>query len=66
LAFVVATDHWEYAGKKSLEETAAIIATARGKRGANRDYLANTVAHLETLGLADGALHKLFRLVQRY
>lgn len=65
LAFVVATDHWEYAGKKSPEETAAIIALARGKRGANRDYLANTVAHLDELGLADGALHRLLDLVRR-
>jgi len=65
LAFVVATDHWEYAGKRSLEETAAIIAVARGKRGPNRDYLANTVAHLDQLGLADGSLHRLLGLVRR-
>lgn len=35
------------------EAQAAIIARAIGARGANRDYLWNTAAHLRALGMAD-------------
>ena len=41
----------------------AIIATSKGDRGTGRDYLANTVRHLEELGIADTALHRIERLV---
>jgi cation transport protein ChaC len=63
LTYVVDRHHEQYAGKLSLEEQAAIIAGARGVRGPNRDYLANTVAHLDELGIADGALHRLGQMV---
>ncbi len=63
LAFTVNPDHPEYAGRKTLDEVAAIIAVAKGKRGPNRDYLANTVKHLDELGLGDGPLHELNAMV---
>jgi cation transport protein ChaC len=44
---------------------ARIIAGAAGKAGTNRDYLANTVAHLDELGIDDGSLHELLRRVER-
>src|SRR5580704_11186689 len=49
--------------------TALKIATERGPvQGyaftVRRDYLANTVRHLEELGIADGALHRIEKLVQ--
>ena len=34
--------------------------------GTNRDYLANTVAHLDELGIADGPLHELLRRGERF
>jgi cation transport protein ChaC len=58
-AFVVRRDRPDYAGRLSLDEAAQIIAVATGGRGTGRDYLANTVRHLEELGIADGPLHRL-------
>ena len=50
-----------YAGKLPFEEAAGRIATAEGKRGPNIDYLANTVAHLDEMGIPESALHALLR-----
>ena len=58
-AFVVNRGCRDYAGRLSLDEVAAIIAHAQGGRGTGRDYLANTVRHLEELGIAEGPLHRL-------
>lgn len=53
LVYVVDTEHWQYVGGMPLEEQAEIIATAVGGRGPNTEYLWNTVAHLEELGIGD-------------
>lgn len=50
-----------FAGDMSLEQTAQRIATCTGSRGPNIDYLANTVAHLDEMGIAEGHLHALLR-----
>ena len=63
-AFVVRRDRPDYAGRLSPEEAARIIAVAEGGRGTGRDYLANTVSHLEELGIADGPLHRLQERVE--
>ncbi len=52
-----------YAGGHSLEETAAILARACGHWGSGAEYLMNTVAHLESLGIHDRYLWKLQELV---
>ena len=62
-AFTVRRDSPDYAGRLPLDVAAGIIATSRGDRGTGRDYLANTVRHLEQLGIGDGALHRIERLV---
>ena len=49
----------DYAGRLSLDEAARLLATAVGGRGSGRDYLANTVRHLEELGIRDGLLHRI-------
>lgn len=59
LAYVMRQEHWQYAGGLSDLEQARIIAVARGGRGPNADYLFNTVAHLDELGLPDPALSGL-------
>jgi cation transport protein ChaC len=64
LALTVKRDHPDYAGRLSLDETARIIASAAGRRGANRDYLAGTVRHLADLGLADAQLTRLAERVE--
>jgi glutathione-specific gamma-glutamylcyclotransferase len=49
----------DYAGRLTLDEVAKVLADAVGGRGSGRDYLANTVRHLEELGLRDGSLHRI-------
>jgi len=63
-AFAVRRDRPDYAGRLSAEEMARIIAVASGGRGTGRDYLANTVRHLEELGIEDGPLHRLYDQVE--
>jgi cation transport protein ChaC len=62
-AFTVRRQSRDYAGRLPHEAVAKIIATSKGDRGTGRDYLANTVRHLEELGIGDGALHRIERLV---
>jgi glutathione-specific gamma-glutamylcyclotransferase len=50
-----------FAGKLDFEETARRIAVSTGNRGPNIDYLANTVARLDAMGIAEGHLHTLLR-----
>ena len=52
LAYVIDPGHGQYC-RLDPEEQAQIIARAEGGRGANRDYLWATVAHLEALGISD-------------
>lgn len=63
-SFVVDRSHVQYTGPMTLEETADYIVQGHGARGACADYLANTVQHLEGLGLGAGALKRLLRLVE--
>jgi glutathione-specific gamma-glutamylcyclotransferase len=63
-AFTVRRDHADYAGRLSSEAAARIIAGAVGRRGACRDYLADTVRHLAGLGIADGSLQRLAQRVE--
>jgi glutathione-specific gamma-glutamylcyclotransferase len=63
-ALTVRRNHPDYAGRLSLDETARIIAGAAGRRGANRDYLADAVRHLADLGLADAHLTRLAERVE--
>ena len=49
----------DYAGRLSIERMAELLSRAVGGRGTGRDYLANTVRHLEALGLRDRLLHRI-------
>ena len=62
---MVDPSHDQYAGHLSLEQTAELIVQGHGHRGACREYLANTVQHLEGLGVGAGSLKRLLRLVER-
>ena len=53
----------QYAGKLSVEEQARQIDGASGVSGVNVDYLASTVAHLDEMGIKDGPLHEVWRLL---
>ena len=61
--FVVDPAHDQYTGHLSPQETAELIVQGHGERGACREYLANTVHHLEGLGVGAGSLKRLLKLV---
>jgi cation transport protein ChaC len=65
-AFVINRADPIYAGKQNLEEMAVRVAGASGQRGPNRDYVANTVRHLDALGIPDGPIHALLRRVDEF
>ena len=46
--------------------TAQMIAQAEGWLGSCAEYLFSTVQHLDELGVADGPMHELKRLVEQY
>ena len=64
-AYVADHRHPQYAGKLPLARVAELVCQGRGERGPCADYLANTVRHLDELGIGDGPLHKLLRFVER-
>jgi cation transport protein ChaC len=53
VTFEVDTGHCQYCGDLSIDKQAHHIAFAEGRRGACRDYLANTAAHARALGIHD-------------
>ncbi|MBA3911307.1 MAG: gamma-glutamylcyclotransferase [Rhodobacter sp.] len=65
VTYVIDPDHAQYCGGLAMDKQAEIIARAVGGRGANRDYLWSTVAHLAELGIADPDLEWLAAEVRR-
>jgi cation transport protein ChaC len=59
VTFVINKAHPRYLKELSVEETASFIATGCGALGTCREYLENTVAHLEALGLRDAGLARI-------
>lgn len=55
--------HPQYAGNLPEEEKVALIRQGEGREGPCREYLANTVRHLDDLGIRDGLLHRMLRAV---
>lgn len=62
--FTARRSHADYAGKLDLDTAARHILEGAGARGRCRDYLENTLRHLESLDLADRTLRRLQRRVQ--
>ena len=62
---VVNRDHALYVPPMELPAMAARIAHALGQRGPNRDYLDQTVHHLDAMGITDGLLHRLLDRVDK-
>lgn len=65
LTYVANRAHVDFEGDLSPARTAARIAHSAGRTGTNRDYLRNTVRHLDAMGIADGPLHRLLVLVEK-
>ncbi len=63
LAYVMDRTHRQYRGGLTPEEQAEVIARAVGPAGTNAEYLDNTMAHLEEMGVDDMEITRLHRLV---
>ena len=63
--YVADHSHRHYAGKLGVERSAALIMNAEGLNGLNRDYLINTLRHLESMGFVDKSLHALLVRIER-
>ena len=59
LAYIVERAHPNYAGRLALSLQARLIRGAKGRSGANLDYLVSTVRHLAELGIRDRELERL-------
>ena len=66
IAFVANHGHPRYSGRLDLDTMVRAIALARGRLGHCRDYLRQTVRHLDELGIGDGPMHRLLRRVEAY
>lgn len=62
-AYTVDRAHRQYAGGLPDDEMVRLIRQGVGLGGHNREYLANTVQHLDELGINDGPLHRLLTLI---
>ena len=65
LAFVVDPHHRQYAGRLSLAEIAGLVRGACGTYGTCRDYLAQTVAELDKLGVHEPDFDRLLQMVDQ-
>jgi cation transport protein ChaC len=65
LTFIADPSHENYAGRLELDRVAETIVSCCGARGPNIEYLANTVGHLEALGIHEPRLRQLWRAVER-
>lgn len=65
VTFVVDTSHSQYSGDIPADRKAYHLAYAEGRRGATRDYLANTAAHTRALGIHDPYIEDLVERVAR-
>lgn len=64
LTYVVDEAHEQFAGQLSVEQQLAMIRAGVGISGRNVDYVLNTAAHLQQLGIEDKALMALARQLQ--
>jgi len=59
LTYVADRRHPQYAVALDREELLRLTATAKGRSGPNAEYILNTVAHLEEVGIEDATLEWL-------
>lgn len=59
LAFVADPAHEQYAGRPSDDEALRLVLQGKGSAGPCLDYIRNTLAHLEELGIHDPHLRRI-------
>ncbi len=62
--FLARRDHSQYAGKLPAGRAAELVVTGHGPSGSGLDYLRNTIAHLDEMGMCDGPLHRILALAE--
>jgi len=63
ICYIVDPVHSQYAGGLSLAEQAQVIKIAKGSAGENLEYLQNTAAHLDELGIIDLQMRSLLNMI---
>lgn len=63
LAYIVERAHPNYAGQLPLTVQAGLIHGARGRSGANLDYLISTLQHLAEVGIRERELERLLAII---
>lgn len=58
-AYVARDDHEQFAGDLSVDEAMKFVRQGVGRGGANPEYVANTVAHLREMGIAEPKLEAI-------
>ena len=66
ITFIASRTQERYVRDLEESEVVRMMATAKGHLGRARDYLHNTVLHLDELGIAEGSLHRLLEAVDAY
>lgn len=64
LVFAANHSHADHVGELPLQQTAALIASATGFLGSNRDYLEQLASQLQSLGIEDDYVKSLLRQVE--
>ena len=62
IVFIVKRQHPSYVNNLTIDQTASIVASACGQRGANLDYVQSTLSSLETIGIRDRGLYTVNQL----
>ncbi|WP_316978084.1 gamma-glutamylcyclotransferase [Shumkonia mesophila] len=63
--FVARRDHVQYTGRLPETRMVELVLQGTGMHGTALDYLAQTVAQLEALGIRTGPLHRLLKKADR-
>lgn len=66
ITWVINREGDRYAGKLPIDTITRHLATAGGRLGSSREYLENTVAHLDELGIRERPLHEIRNEVREY
>ena len=65
MAFIARRGHPQFLGSASPEHQATLIRQGHGHAGPCRDYLVNTIAHLDALGLGGESLKHLLAMADQ-
>lgn len=66
ITFIAEPHHPAYAGRPRLARQLAMIRGARGTGGTNIEYLANTLCHLQKLGIRERPLERLMTAIGKF